>query len=178
MIANCISLVAALFTCASSISRNKVRIYYYQVVQCLVLAIASFFFHSYAGIITLLLCGLRNFLLAKERFGKITCSVIAVLMLVLGLLINNNGYIGYIVIFANVLYTIGGYIARKEIAIKINIIIDLTLWIIYEILIIDLPSLISDVVALILAVISIFVALRSGKIKDRNVTDTTDITNI
>lgn len=161
IIANCISLIAAVFTCASSLSRHKARIYYYQVAQCLILALASFFFHSYAGIVTLILCALRNFLLGINRFGKITCAVISVLMLVLGLLFNSNGYIGYIVIGANVLYTIGGYIAKKEIAIKINIIIDLVLWIIYEILIIDIPSLIADVIALILAVVSIFVVLRS-----------------
>ena len=156
IIANCISFVAAIFTCASSISKDKKRIYFYQVGQCLILAVANIFFHSYAGIITLILCAARNFLLGIDKFNKYVCISLAALMLILGLLLNNNGYIGYIVIAANVIYTIGGYIAKKEIAIKINIIIDLALWIVYEILLIDIPSLVFDVMALILAVISIF----------------------
>lgn len=156
IIANCISFVAAIFTCASSLSRDKKKIYFFQVGQCLILAVANIFFHSYAGIITLILCAGRNFLLGIDKFNKTICIILASSMLVLGILINNNGYTGYIVIAANVIYTIGGYIAKKEIAIKINIIIDLALWIVYELLIIDIPSLVFDAVALILAVISIF----------------------
>lgn len=155
VIANCISFVSALFTCASCYSHDKKRIYLYQVGQCLILAIANIFFHSYAGIVTLALCAVRNLLLAIDRFSRKSCFVIAALMLILGMALNNNGAIGWIVICANVIYTIGGYFARSELTIKINIVVDLALWIIYEILIIDIPSLIADVIGIVIAVASI-----------------------
>ena len=155
VIGNCISLLAAVFTCASCYSHNKKRIYYYQVAQCLILSVANFFFCSYAGIITLALCALRNFLLGKDKFPKSACIIIASLMLITGMLINNNGIIGWIVISANVIYTIGGYFARRELTIKLNIILDLSLWIIYEILIIDIPSLIADSIGLVIAIIAV-----------------------
>lgn len=166
IIANSISFVAAVFTCLSSLSHKRTKIYYYQVVQCVLLAVANIFFCSYAGIITLLLCALRNYLLGRNLFNKYACITIASLMLIMGLLINNNGYIGWIVIAANVIYTLGGYIARRELAIKINMIIDFSLWIIYEILIIDIPSLLFDSVSIVLAVISVISIIRSGKTKE------------
>lgn len=155
LIANCISAVSAIFTCLSCYSKDKARIYYYQVGQCLALAIANIFFNSYAGIITLILCALRNFLLGKDIYNKYVCVSLAAGMLILGALLNNNGGIGWIVIVANVIYTIGGYFAKNELTIKSNIILDLILWMIYEVLIIDIPSLIADAVALIIAAASI-----------------------
>ena len=163
LIGNCISLVAAVFTCASCYVRDKKRIYFYQVGQCLILAVANLFFGSYAGIVTLALCALRNYLLGIDKFGKVSCISIASLMLVIGAAINNNGAVGWIVIIANVLYTIGGYIARREITIKLNIILDLVLWIIYEILIIDIPSLIADVIGVVIAIAAVIRALSEKK---------------
>lgn len=155
VIANGISFVAAIFTCLSCWVKEEDRIYYLQVGQCLCLSVASFFFASYAGIVTLLLCALRNFLLGKKIYGIKICVSLAFAMLVFGILVNNMGPVGYIVIAANVIYTLGAYFAKRELTIKLNIIFDLLLWIIYEILIIDIPSLISDVIAIAIAVVAI-----------------------
>lgn len=160
IIGNCISLVAAFFTFASCYSHRKERIYFYQVGQCLILSVANLFFGSYAGIITLALCALRNYLLGINKFGKISCITIASLMLVFGAMINNNKAVGWIVISANVIYTVWGYFARKELSIKLNIIVDLTLWIIYEILILDIPSLIADIIGVVIAAASVIRLLR------------------
>lgn len=163
IIGNCISLVAALFTFASCYSHNKTRIYMYQVGQCLILAVANIFFHSYAGMITVALCAVRNLLLGLDKFSRNMCIIIAAAMLVLGMAFNNNGAIGWIVIGANVIYTVGGYIAKRELTIKINIAIDLALWIVYEILIIDIPSLIADSIGIVIAIVSIVQLLMAKK---------------
>jgi len=156
IIGNCISVVAAVFTAKSSWSKDKWHIYIYQVIQCLLLAVASIFFCSYAGIVSLLVCALRNYLAATDRLNKYMMLLCLVLVLVPGVLVNNRGYIGYIVITANAIYTVGMYLARKEPAIKGNIILNLVLWIIYEALIIDIPSIIADGVGLAVAVASFF----------------------
>lgn len=155
IIANIISFFAAICTCLSSWSKKKTNIYYFQVAQCLLLAVANIFFQSYAAIISLLICALRNYLTAKERFTKTLCIILTAAIFILGILCNNKGYIGWIFIAANVIYTLGVYFCRKELSIKLNILLNLILWIIYEVLIIDIPSLIADSVAAVITVIAI-----------------------
>lgn len=152
---NCISFAAALFTAKSSLADDRRHIYLYQVAQCLLLAAASIFFNSYAGIVTLLICALRNYLAAYDKLSRGLTVLCAALMLVLGLMLNNRGITGRIVIAANVIYTIGMHFAVKELSIKLNIILNLTLWIVYEILIVDIPSIIADAIGLGSAVYSL-----------------------
>lgn len=163
VIANCISAVSAMFTCLSCYSKDRARIYYYQVGQCVALAIANIFFNSYAGIITLIICAVRNFLLGKDIYNKYICVSLAAGMLIFGAILNNNGGIGWIVIAANVIYTLGAYFAKNELTIKLNIILDLVLWMIYEMFIIDIPSFIADSIAVVIALISVFRYIASKK---------------
>lgn len=94
-------------------------------------------------------------MLAIDKFGKRECVVSILLMAILGLVSNNNGYIGLLVIAANIIYTGGTFICRKELTIKINIMVDLILWIVYELLIIDISSLIADTIGLVVAAASL-----------------------
>jgi|GEM_PF-3069615 len=156
IIGNILTLIAAIYTARSSWAKDVWHIYFYQVVQCLLIAVASIFFNSYAGIITLLVCAFRNYLLAINRFDKKWMIISIILMLIPGIYFNNRGYIGFIVIGANLIYTIGTYLAKKELTIKINIAIDLVMWLIYEVLIYDLSSFVADFIALIVTIISIW----------------------
>lgn len=155
IIGNCISFVAAYFTARSSLARDTWHIYMYQVIQCLLLAVASVFFNSYAGIVSLLACALRNYFAATGRLDGRKALLCLLLVLIPGILVNNRGIVGWIVICANVLYTAGMYAAKKELAIKCNIIVNLVLWIIYEILVVDIPSVIADGIGLGAAVVSV-----------------------
>lgn len=155
-IANGISLVAAVFTARSSWAKDAWHIYMYQVAQCLLLAVASIFFHSYAGIVTLLACALRNYLAAIGRLDRKMTALCLLLVLVPGVLLNNRGAVGAIILVANVLYTLGMYLAKGEIAIKLNMIVNLILWILYEAFILDVPSMAADGVGLVTAVASLF----------------------
>jgi len=168
IIGNCISAVAAIFTARSSWSKDTWNIYINQVIQCLLLAFASVFFNSYAGIVTLLACAFRNYLAAKEKLDAKMTILCFILIVIPGILINNRGYVGFIVIVANAVYTLGMYYARRELTIKINIVVDLALWIIYECIIIDIPSIIADGIGLIVTVASIIrIKKEADKYKER-----------
>lgn len=156
LIGNLISFVAAYFTARSSWAKDTWHIYIYQVVQCLLLAVASIFFNSYVGIVSLLACALRNYFAAIGKLSKKRMFFCLVLVLIPGILVNNRVFIGWIMIAANVFYTLGMYVTKSELAIKCNIILNLSLWILYEILIIDIPSIVADSIGLITAVFSIF----------------------
>lgn len=155
LIGNAISLAAAFFTARSSWAKDRWHIYIYQVLQCLLLAVASIFFQSYAGVVSLLGCALRNYLAALDKLNQKTILLCLLLVLVPAVLLNNRGYIGWIVIAANVLYTLGMYAAKTELTIKINMIVNLILWIVYEILIVDIPSVLADSVGLVTAAASL-----------------------
>lgn len=155
LIGNAISLLAAYFTARSSWAGDPWHIYFYQVIQCLLLSLASVFFNSYAGIVTLLACALRNYLAATGRLNKTWTGICLLLVLIPGVLLNNRGGIGWIIIAANVLYTVGMYLCRREWAIKCNMILNLTLWMVYEALIWDIPSFLADGAALVTALFSI-----------------------
>lgn len=156
IIGNFISLIAAVFTAMSSWSREKARIYTYQVCQCLLLALGSVFFASYAGIVTLLVCAWRNYLASKDKLTRKWIFFCIWMIAVFGLAVNNRGVIGLLVVATNVIYSLGVYYAKSEKAIKYNMILNLTLWIVYEVFIIDIPSAIADAVGLITAVLSLF----------------------
>ena len=163
IIGNCISLIAAIFTAKSAYDKDRWNIYIDQVIQCALLAIASIFFNSYAGIVTLVICAVRNLLLAYDKFGKKSLIVSLILLLALGFYLNNRGYIGIIVIMANVIYTLGCYLAKRELTMKINIALDMIMWMIYEVLIIDIPSLVADSVTLVLAIIAIYKCVKKAE---------------
>lgn len=154
-IGNCISAIAAVFTALSSWSKDRKSIYGYQVVQCLLLSLASVFFASRSGIVTLLVCAWRNYLAARDRLTKGRILICLVLIAVFGLLVNNRGVIGLLVVFTNVIYSLGMYFAKSELAIKCNIMLNLTLWLVYEILIIDIPSAAADAIGLAAAAASL-----------------------
>lgn len=156
ILANFISLIAAVFTAMSSWSKEKRRIYIYQVYQCLLLALGSVFFASYAGIVTLLVCAWRNYLASRDMLTKNRIFFCLTVIVVFGLAVNNRGLIGVLVVATNVVYSLGVYLAKSETAIKCNMILNLTLWIVYEIFIIDIPSAIADAVGLTTAVASLF----------------------
>ncbi len=156
IIGNCISVVAVYFTARSSWSKDTWHIYFYQVLQCLTLAVASFFFNSYTGIISLVICAFRNYLAAIGKLDKKWTLICLSLLVLLGIAVNNRGYVGLLLVATNVIYTVGMYLARKELAIKLNIILNLILWMIYEVFIMDIPSVFSDGVGLVVAVASLF----------------------
>ena len=159
IVGNIISMTAGGFTAASSWARTRKWIYLHQLFQCLLLAVASVFFGSWSGVTTFLLCAVRSWLLSLDRFDQKACLIFVAALLAIGLPANNLGAWGLIPVLASAGYTIGTLIARKEIPIKLNMIAELTLWLIYEIHIRDISSAVLDGATILLAVISMLRSL-------------------
>lgn len=155
-IGNIISLFAAIFTLASAWSTEKKRIYLYQTVQCLIMAVANIFFASVSGVTTFVLCAVRNLLVAYGRFNKRLCIVFVAAVAVLGITANNRGAIGLIPVATTVLYTVLCFYAQRPKAIKLNIFANLSLWALYDILILDYVSFAVDTGSALAALLSLF----------------------
>ncbi|MDO4489812.1 MAG: YgjV family protein [Lachnospiraceae bacterium] len=164
IIGNIISIGSACFTAASSWTISKQKSYMYQVFQCLTLAVASVFFHSWSGVTTLLLCAIRNYLVSKDLFkGKIV-GLLLVLLVGFGILVNNRGLVGWLVIAATFIYTIGSCKAMRPLAVKANITFNCAMWALYDLLILDIVSGVVDVLATLLTLVSIIRLLRNPEL--------------
>lgn len=163
LIGNLISLPAAGFTLGSSLSGDFKRIYLYQAVQCFLLALSNVFFSSVSGAVILLVCGIRNVLAAYRKLDVKTGLVFLVLAAVLGIVSNNRGFIGLIPVAVTLVYTIGCVVCKKTEAVKINTIINLAGWAVYDLCIIDLVSAVVDTGSAAAAVISLYHILRKKK---------------
>ena len=161
---NILSMIAGGFTAAASLAKTRKWIYLHQVFQCSLLALASVFFISWSGVTTFILCAIRNALLCVDRFDKKACFVFMAALLVIGLPANNLGIWGLIPVLASVGYTFGGLLAKKEIQMKVNMALELVLWLIYELHIKDISSAVVDGTTIILTVISM-IQMRRSKYK-------------
>lgn len=155
-IATILSLVTACFTFASSWTKDAHRSYYFQVAQCLVYAVAAYFYGVYPCIIMMIINATRNYLVASERYQMKHAIVFSILALGLGLWTNTSGITGLLTVFATVQYSVCSYFLKKDIPVKINIIVNLAIWLSYDILVKDIFSGIMDFVGAALAIITIF----------------------
>ena len=157
-----LSFVTACFTMAASWVPNKQTSFYCMVMQCLVYTVASYFYGVYATIPVMLLSALRNWLIAEDRFTPKMCAVFCVVVTVLGLAANNAGITGLITIFATIQITLCGTFFKGLIASKRTILVNLLLWVVYDILIRDYFSLAMDAISSVLAIAAILRIRRAG----------------
>ncbi|MCR5576948.1 MAG: YgjV family protein [Oscillospiraceae bacterium] len=156
LIGNAVSFAAALFTLASAWSRERGRIYLFQTGQCLLLALANVFFASLSGVTTFVLCAARNYLLARDRFTPRLCVFFAAAVTAVGLAANNRGLVGLLPVVTTVIYTVACLYVRRTRAVKCNIIVNLVLWAVYDVFILDLVSCAVDGVGALAAFLSLF----------------------
>ena len=156
LIGNAVSFAAALFTFASAWSRDRARIYLWQAGQCLLLAVANVFFASLSGVTTFVLCAVRNFLIARDRFTGRLCVFFVAAVAAIGLAANNRGLVGLLPVVTTAVYTVACLYVRRTRAVKCNIIVNLVLWAIYDVFILDLVSCVVDGVGAVTAFLSLF----------------------
>ena len=144
ILANMISVGAAVFTVLSSLSSGREKIYGYQVLQCLTMALASVFFYSFSGVTTFLLCALRNYYAAHDQLTRKRLVILILMIMVLGLIANNRGLLGLLPVVTTLIYSLLSYVVRTDLHIKGNVILNLTLWAIYDFFILDMVSLVVD----------------------------------
>lgn len=166
IIGNMISFVAACFTISSSYAKTNYQTYIQQSIQCFLLAIASIFFHSYSGLATLLLCSIRNYIVAIDKFNKTLCILFLISLGLIGILVNNLGVVGLIPVFATLIYTIGSLILNDEILVKLHVILNLFLWAVYDFFILDIMSICVDTFSIIVAFVAIYQIYKQRKTLD------------
>ncbi len=155
IIGNIISFIAALFMMLSCIVNDRNRVFMLQFFNSFLLAVASWFFASYAGIAALLISSVRNYIVSKDKFTKNVMIIFLVMSVILGAAVNNRGFIGLIPIIATVQYTLCSYYVKGVKETRYSIWANLFMWIIYSFSILDFSTALSDLTTLIINTLSI-----------------------
>ncbi|MDD5945731.1 MAG: YgjV family protein [Clostridia bacterium] len=155
LIGNIISFAAAIFLAVSCVVKSRKQIFILQFMNCAVLAVASYFFGSYAAITTLALCCIRNIFIMKDKFSVPIMTVILILVIACGVLTNNRGLIGLLPVIATVEYTICCHYITDVGKTRISILVNEAIWIIYSFLVLDFSTAITDIIVVTVDIVSI-----------------------
>ena len=146
------SLLAAVFLAYSTFAKKKQKMVFWQILDSSLNAISNIFLLSYSGCITNIFTVLRNYLTYKNKLNKRYTIIFIILMVILGCLFNNKGIIGLFQIIASIEYTLFMYRSKTANNLRTGLIINLTLWGIYDFYIKSYPMLIMDIVIIIFSI--------------------------
>lgn len=158
LIGNIISFAAAVFLAVSCVVKDRKQVFILQFMNCAVLALASYFFGSYAAISTLALCCVRNVFITKDKFTRPVMTVIVILVIICGVLTNNRGIIGLMPVLATVEYTMCCYFITNIRKTKISILLNESIWLVYSFIVQDYSTALTDVAVIIVDIVAILKA--------------------
>lgn len=155
VIGNCISAVASVFLAISNCAQSQKKIYLFQLLETATFCVSSIFFASWAGLSTLLISLVRNILVVKNRLRKWHVYLFAALVVIIGLYVNNRGWLGLLPLAATVEITFANYYAKSVPLIKVSVLVNTILWAVYSYLIWDFAAGISETLISVLGAVSL-----------------------
>ena len=163
VLANAFSFTGALFLCLSCLAKTKKRVATCQLIQCAFLTCAQIAFGKPSGAISMSAAFARNLLIALGRYSTPSMVAIASFTLIFGISLNVAGIIGLLPVGAGSFYTIATRFAKGVVGMKLALMVLLSVWIIYSVLIFDVFGALSNLLALTLNVITLTKIIRKKK---------------
>ena len=154
IIGNVIALIASILMVYSGVLKEKKKVLYIQSIQIILYAIGSLVLNGITGFIVNIINFIRNILCYKDKLGLIEKIILSVLALVLTILFNNKGIIGYLPFISASVYL--WLMTTKDIVkFKLLIIFTLVLWIIYDLTIQSYTATVFDILTIITNIVGI-----------------------
>ena len=155
LIGNVIALIASLIMVGIGLVRNKKRIIYFQSIQIGLFVLSNFILGGYTGAIINVLNFIRNIICYKDKLGTKEKGIIGLLSIVLTVLFNNLGIIGYLPLLASLIYL---FLMNTKGVVKFKfvMIITMIMWLIYDITIKSYTSASFDALTILTTYISIW----------------------
>jgi len=163
IIGNILSFIGVVFLALSSIVLDKKRTVFYQIFDCLFCTLSNIALGGFSGAVVTLASMLRNALVYFDKNTHKITIIIAFIMIICGVLVNRNGFIGWLPIIGSIQYTLWlgwGFTSNKSV--KLALAINLAIWAVYDAVIMAFPALVAD---LIIFVLSVFGYYRSCRIE-------------
>ena len=157
ILGNACSLLAMLADSYSSTRKTTKGVLWVQNVSQVLYGASTIFLKGYSASVQNAVSLLRNLVAIKKINSKILEWFLVILGVVLGIVFNNLGWIGYLPILANLQYTLAIFKYKdNERAIKISFAICVVLFIIFNFLIQNYVGFCSNIVILITTLVAVF----------------------
>jgi len=165
--ANGVSVTAAMCMIAACIVSKRRTVFVLQGVQCALLCITQLILGMYGGLVTLAIGATRNFLTAFDKMTSKRTIVFAVLIGGAGSAVNfltGGGLIGLLPVAATVIYTFGCHYLVQPNLQRLNILVNMLLWIGYSVSVLDYVTALTDATTALVDVIAfVTVSLKKPK---------------
>lgn len=152
---NLFSLIGALFLLKSTLVKDKQEMLKLQIFDSTAHTISTIFLGGYSGAVTCMITVIRNVLQYYNRINKYIVYLFLVLILIVGLLFNNSGLIGVLPVVACMMYTLVMFKTTSAKHLKVGLIVNVLMWLIYDIYILAIPSIVTDLTIAVSTVISL-----------------------
>ena len=153
ILGNIIALIASSLGLIIGILKSKKKILYTQTIQYITYTISNIILGGISGAITNLISIFRNILCYKEKLTKTAIILIILISIILTLLFNNLGFIGLLPLFNNIIYTVFINV-KDEFKFKLLILIQIILWLIYDLTIKAYTSAIFEIFTITACIIT------------------------
>ena len=145
VLGNTCCLLAMLFDSYSSSKKTKKDILFYQSISQFIWGMSSIFLKGYSASVQNFMTIVRNFFALKEEPPKWIQWGIILASVVLGIVFNNRGFMGWLPIIANLEYSICVFtIKDNEKLLKISFLISVILFVIFNIYIVSIVGTIAN----------------------------------
>ena len=147
LLANGISVLAALCMIVACIFSDRKKVFLLQGAQCGLLCITQLVLGMYGGLVTLLIGAVRNVLTAYDKMTARRTLYFALAIGVAGSAVNlaaSGGWIGMLPVVATVIYTFGCHYIKHPNLMRLNILLNMALWIGYSVSVLDYITALTD----------------------------------
>ena len=155
ILGNLISLGASVCLAASCCANSKKNAYRLQAAESAVLCGSYLVFNAWAGLVTQVLSVLRNLLVVRGRFSVRWMVFFTVLVIVLGVAVNDRGPIGLLPVAATVQLTLCNHFCQSLKQVKVSFLVNAFQWLTFSYCIGDYVNACTQAVVMTLCVVSL-----------------------
>ena len=153
-LANIVSFAAGVFSIISVWQKNKSKLLIYQIIEPILTGISDFLLQAYSGCVCNVVAVIRN-ILCKFSIDKKIISFYMILFYIGYILFFIKDIISFIPLIASLIYTIIIVMSENVNKIRIGVIINNSLWIIYDLIFQNYFSALRDFVLVLNAILTL-----------------------
>lgn len=152
-----LSLSAILLSLYSVLQTNNKNLFFINFLENLVIIFKNFILQGYSAVIVQIFGSiLLLFQLKQNKIKyKTLYFVVVIMQIIIGLLFNNKGIIGLLPILASSGYYLLIIFVQKNILIKILLVINLSIWIVYYLFLKDYIGAVSNFISVLFTIMII-----------------------
>ena len=160
LIGNLISAAASVFLALSCVLNDRRRAYWCQLLESALLVVSSVFFGAWVRLITQALAVGRNALVIKDKLTVPLTAAFTAATVIIGLLVNTEGWLGLIPIGATVQLTLCNYYCRSMRSTKIGFLVNVVLWAAYSFCLLDYAYGVANTAIALASLLSLYRLIR------------------